>query len=40
MNRIILGLGILGVLFPIAVSYDLQEAGACIIAGVLFIFNK
>jgi hypothetical protein len=33
----LIGMGIIGVLFPAAMYYELPEAGACLIAGLMFI---
>jgi hypothetical protein len=39
MKNLIIGAVILLVLLPISKCYNLPEAGACVIAGVMFLVN-
>lgn len=35
----LIGVGIIGILFPTAIHFDLHEAGACLVAGIMFIIK-
>jgi hypothetical protein len=39
MKNLIIGAVILLVLLPISKYYDLPEAGACVVAGVMFLMS-